>query len=546
MKKLIKFYNILLILAVTIFFQSCTKTVDLIAHNGNIYTVDENFSKASAFAVENGKFIAVGSEDILSKYKSEKIINLNGSTVLPGLIDAHCHFYGLGLNQSVIDLTGTKSFEEIIDKISNDDKKSVIRGRGWDQNDWTVKKFPNKSKLDLLYPETPIILERIDGHAYLVNQKALDVAKIDINTKSKNGTVVIENGKLTGVLIDGPMSLIDKVFGNISNQEKIDALLSAQDICFKHGLTTVDDAGLSKEVILLIDSLQKKKKLKMRIYAMISNVENDVNYFLEKGHIKTNLLNVRSVKVYGDGALGSRGATLKKPYSDDIHNHGKLVTDIQSIKKLATKLSVANFQMNTHAIGDSTINILLNEYSKVLENKKDPRWRIEHSQIVDLKDINGYSKKILPSVQPTHATSDMYWAEDRVGPKRIKGAYAYKDLLDRSKVIGLGTDFPVEKVNPFHTFYAATARKDLDNYPEGGFEFSNALSREETLKGMTIWAAYFNFEENEKGSIEKNKFADFIVIDRDLMKVDLDITPNTKVLKTYLSGDLVYSNTDSN
>ena len=546
MKKLIKFYNTLLILAITIFFQSCTKTVDLIVHNGNIYTVDENFSKASAFAVENGKFIDVGSDDILSKYKSEKIINLNGSTVLPGLIDAHCHFYGLGLNQSVIDLTGTKSFEEIIDKISKDDKKSVIRGRGWDQNDWSIKKFPNKSKLDLLYPETPIILERIDGHAYLVNQKALDVAKIDVNTKSKNGTVVIENGKLTGVLIDGPMSLIDKVFGNISNEEKIDALLSAQDICFKHGLTTVDDAGLSKEVILLIDSLQKKKKLKMRIYAMISNIENDVNYFLEKGHIKTDLLNVRSVKVYGDGALGSRGATLKKPYSDDIHNHGKLVTDIQSIKKLATKLSVANFQMNTHAIGDSTINILLNEYSKVLENKKDPRWRIEHSQIVDLKDINGYSKKILPSVQPTHATSDMYWAEDRVGPKRIKGAYAYKDLLDRSKVIGLGTDFPVEKVNPFHTFYAATARKDLDNYPEGGFEFSNALSREETLKGMTIWAAYFNFEENEKGSIEKNKFADFIVIDRDLMKVDLDITPNTKVLKTYLSGDLVYSNTDSN
>ena len=546
MKKLIKFHNTLLILAVTIFFQSCTKTVDLIAHNGNIYTVDENFSKASAFAVENGKFIDVGSDDILSKYKSENIINLNGSTVLPGLIDAHCHFYGLGLNQSVIDLTGTKSFGEIIDKISNDDKKYVIRGRGWDQNDWSIKKFPNKSKLDLLYPETPIILERIDGHAYLVNQKALDVAKIDINTKSKNGTVVIENGKLTGVLIDGPMSLIDKVFGNISNEEKIDALLSAQDICFKHGLTTVDDAGLSKEVILLIDSLQKKKKLKMRIYAMISNIENDVNYFLEKGHIKTDLLNVRSVKVYGDGALGSRGATLKKPYSDDIHNHGKLVTDIQSIKKLATKLSVANFQMNTHAIGDSTINILLNEYSKVLENKKDPRWRIEHSQIVDLKDINGYSKKILPSVQPTHATSDMYWAEDRVGPKRIKGAYAYKDLLDRSKVIGLGTDFPVEKVNPFHTFYAATARKDLDNYPEGGFEFSNALSREETLKGMTIWAAYFNFEENEKGSIEKNKFADFIVIDRDLMKVDLDLTPNTKVLKTYLSGDLVYSNTDSN
>ncbi len=499
MIKSIKFNKIILVsFLITSFFQSCTKSVDMIAFNGNIYTVDNDFSKASAFAINNGKFIEVGTDEILSKYKSKNILNLEGSTVLPGLIDAHCHFYGLGLNQSV------------------------------------------------LYPETPVILERIDGHAYLVNQKALDVAGIDVNTISNNGTVVIEKGELTGILIDGPMSFIDKAFGEISNQEKIDALLSAQEICFKNGLTTVDDAGLSKEIILLIDSLQKNHKLKMRIYAMISNTKNDVNYFIEKGPIKTELLNVRSVKVYGDGALGSRGATLKKPYTDDIHNHGKLVTDIQSIKELAKKLSDANFQMNTHAIGDSTINILLKAYSKVLENKKDPRWRIEHSQIVDLKDINGYNEKILPSVQPTHATSDMYWAEDRVGPKRIKGAYANKELLKRSKVIGLGTDFPVEKVNPFHTFYAATARKDLDNYPEGGFEFSNALSREETIKGMTIWAAYLNFEENEKGSIEKNKFADFIIIDRDIMKVDIDLTPNTKVLKTYLSGELVYSNTDSN
>ena len=396
--------------------------------------------------------------------------------------------------------------------------------------------------MDLLYPNTPVILERIDGHAYLVNQKALEIAKIDINTKEDNGTIINKNGKLTGVLIDGPMSLIDRAFGEVSLDDKIKALLSAQEICFKHGLTTVDDAGLSKNVILLIDSLQKQNKLKMRIYAMISNMENDVNYFLKNGPIKTNSLNVRSVKVYGDGALGSRGATLKEPYSDDKHNYGKLVTDIESIKILAKKLSDANFQMNTHAIGDSTINILIKAYSKVLKNKTDPRWRIEHSQIIDRNDLDGYNEKILPSVQPTHATSDMYWAEDRVGPKRIKGAYAYKDLLERSKVIGLGTDFPVEKVNPFHTFYAATARKDLDNYPKGGFEFSNALSREETLKGMTIWAAYLNFEEKEKGSIEKGKFADFIIIDRDIMKVETSKTPNTKVLKTYLSGELVYSN----
>ena len=547
MKKSIKLNNLILVLLVfTSLLQSCKKSVDYIAYNGNIYTVNNDFNVASAFAVKDGKFIDVGNDEIFSKYNTKQKIDLNGSTVLPGLIDAHCHFYGLGLNQSVIDLTGTSSFNEILEKIAFENNKDVIRGRGWDQNDWEIKEFPDKLKLDLAYPNTPVILERIDGHAYLVNQKALDIAGIDINTTSTNGTVLSKKGKLTGVLIDGPMSIIDDAFGEISLDNKIKALISAQKICFQNGLTTVDDAGLSKEVILLIDSLQKKDLLKMRVYAMISNSEDDVDYFLENGPIKTNSLNVRSVKVYGDGALGSRGATLKEPYSDDKHNYGKLVTSYKDIKDLADKLAKANFQMNTHAIGDSTINILIDTYSKVLENKTDPRWRIEHSQIIDLNDIDGYNNKILPSVQPTHATSDMYWAKDRVGSKRIKGAYAYKALLEKSKVIGLGTDFPVEKVNPFHTFYASISRKDLNDYPEKGFEFENALSREETLKGMTIWAAYLNFEEKEKGSIEKGKFADFIIIDRDIMKVETNKTPNTKVLKTYLSGELVYSNTIAN
>ena len=537
--------QILILIVLFITLQSCKKSVDFIAFNGNIYTVNSDFNTASAFAVNDGKFVDIGNEEILSKYNTNQKIDLNGSTVLPGLIDAHCHFYGLGLNQSMIDLTGTNSFNEILEKISNKDN-NIIRGRGWDQNDWKIKEFPNKEKLDLIYPNTPVILERIDGHAYLVNQKALDIAGIDINTKSTNGTLLSKKGKLTGVLIDGPMSLIDNSFGEISLDDKIKALVSAQEICFKNGLTTVDDAGLSKDIIMLIDSLQKKELLKMRVYAMISNSENDVNYFIENGPIKTNSLNVRSVKVYGDGALGSRGATLKKPYSDDKHNYGKLVTSYKDIKDLANKLAEANFQMNTHAIGDSTINLLIDTYSKVLETKTDPRWRIEHSQIIDINDIKGYNNKILPSVQPTHATSDMYWAEERVGSKRIKGAYAYKALLEKSKVIGLGTDFPVEKVNPFHTFYASVSRKDLNDYPEKGFEFENALSREETLKGMTIWAAYLNFEEKEKGSIEKGKFADFIIIDRDIMKVEINKTPETKVLKTYLSGELVYSKTKSN
>lgn len=537
-------YSLKIILSILIFFSlfGCKKNVDLIVYNANVYTVDNDFTIVNAIAIKDGLFFDVGGNDILKKYNAQETYDLNGSTILPGLIDAHCHFYGLGLNQQVIDLVGTKSFDEIILKLKSksNDNNSVIKGSGWDQNDWDIKEFPNKKELDMLFPDTPVVLERIDGHAYLVNQKALDMAKITTKTQNSSGTLVKNNGELTGVLIDGPMELIDNVLPELSNLEKEQALLDAQEICFKNGLTTVDDAGLSKETIFLIDELQKKNILKMRVYAMVSNSKENLEYFLNKGPIKTPRLNVSSVKIYGDGALGSRGATLKSPYHDDKENFGKLITTPKQLEDLASKIANANFQMNTHAIGDSTVKLLLNTYSKVLKNKKDPRWRIEHSQIIDLKDMDGFNEKILPSVQPTHATSDMYWAEDRVGSSRINGAYAYKTLLHKSKVIGLGTDFPVERVNPFHTFYAATSRKDLNGYPEKGFQSQNALSREETLKGMTIWAAYLNFEENEKGSIEKGKLADFIIIDRDIMKIDIDETPKTEVLKTYVSGELVY------
>ena len=537
-------YSLKIILSILIFFSlfGCKKNVDLIVYNANVYTVDNDFTIVNAIAIKDGLFFDVGGNDILKKYNAQETYDLNGSTILPGLIDAHCHFYGLGLNQQVIDLVGTKSFDEIILKLKSksNDNNSVIKGSGWDQNDWDIKEFPNKKELDMLFPETPVVLERIDGHAYLVNQKALDMAKITTKTQNSSGTLVKNNGELTGVLIDGPMELIDNVLPELSNLEKEQALLDAQEICFKNGLTTVDDAGLSKETIFLIDELQKKNILKMRVYAMVSNSKENLEYFLNNGPIKTPRLNVSSVKIYGDGALGSRGATLKSPYHDDKENFGKLITTPKQLEDLASKIANANFQMNTHAIGDSTVKLLLNTYSKVLKNKKDPRWRIEHSQIIDLKDMDGFNEKILPSVQPTHATSDMYWAEDRVGSSRINGAYAYKTLLNKSKVIGLGTDFPVERVNPFHTFYAATSRKDLNGYPEKGFQSQNALSREETLKGMTIWAAYLNFEENEKGSIEKGKLADFIIIDRDIMKIDIEETPKTEVLKTYVSGELVY------
>ena len=474
---------------------------------------------------------------------NSKIYTANKSNdVAPGLIDSHCHFYNLGLDQQVVDLRGTTSFEEIIERLKVYDlnnESNVILGRGWDQNDWEIKQFPVNTQLNSIFKNKLVVLERIDGHAYIVNDNALQLAGIDENTLVRGGLVLLKNNKPTGVLIDAPMSMVDKVLPEKTTKEKVNALKEAEEISFSYGLTTVDDAGLGMEIIDLIDSLHKSNELKIKIYAMVSVSKTNIQKLKKSGKIKTPKLNVRSFKVYGDGALGSRGAALKKPYCDDPHNYGFLRTDIKDLKYYANEIANMGFQMNTHAIGDSTVSVLLKEYQKVLNDIDDPRWRIEHSQVVDLNEFNLYNDKILPSVQPTHATSDMYWAYDRLG-ERIEGAYAFKDLLSSSKRIALGTDFPVERVNPFHTFYSSIERKDLSGYPANGFQIENALSREETLKGMTIWGAYFNFEENEKGSIEKGKSADFIIIDQNIMEIEAVKIPNTKVLKTFVDGELVY------
>ncbi|WP_457617200.1 amidohydrolase [Lutibacter sp.] len=535
--------QIAFLLLLTIAFSCKRKeTVDTIVINANVYTVNANFDKAEAFAIKNGKIVDVGSSiEMQSKYAATYINDVKGKTIVPGFIDAHCHFFGLGLQQQKVDLTGTKSFDEVVQRIVDFQKQknvAYITGRGWDQNDWDIKTFPTKEKLDKLFPNTPIAVRRIDGHALLANQAAIDLAKVTVDTPFSGGEILQKNGKLTGVFIDAPMELIEKTIPKPSKKEQIQALQDAEKIAFFYGLTTVDDAGLPRNVIELIDSLQQAGALKIRMYTMVSASDANIDYYLKKGIYKTDKLNVRSFKIYADGALGSRGATLKKPYSD-MHNHyGAMVTPISTIKKYAKQIAQSDFQMNTHAIGDSANYVMLKTYKEVLHNQKDRRWRIEHAQIIDVNDFN-YFKNILPSVQPTHATSDMYWAEDRLGAERMKGAYAYKTLLNKYGSIALGTDFPVEKVSPFLTFYAAVARKDLAHFPEGGFQMEDALTREETLKGMTIWAAYSNFEEQEKGSIEIGKFADFIVLNRDIMTVAVDEIPKLKVDETYLNGKRV-------
>ncbi|CAL67495.1 amidohydrolase [Christiangramia forsetii] len=543
MKKFLYLFCLLFLVA------SCgpdKEKADLLVFNATIYTVNNEFAKAEAFAVKDGKFLEVGtSNDLRNKYEFSEKIDAEDKAVYPGLIDAHAHFYGLGMQQQRVDLTNTQSFKEVVAKIvefQEKNKVEFIAGRGWDQNDWEVKEFPVKDTLDKLFPDTPVAVTRIDGHAMLVNQAALDKAKINTRTKFEGGDIEQKGGKLTGILIDNPMMLIEKITDDINIETQIKALMDAQEICFGYGLTTVDDAGIDKQVIELIDSLHNSGELKIRLYAMISNTKKNLDYYLEEGPYKTDKLNVRSVKFYGDGALGSRGAALKEEYSDRQDHFGALLSPVSEFKKTAKRIAKTEFQMNTHAIGDSANYLVLKTYDSLLGNGNERRWRVEHSQVIDSADFKYFSKNIIPSIQPTHATSDMYWAEDRLGDERIKGAYAYKKLLDQAGMVALGTDFPVEQVNPFLTFYASVDRQDTENFPEGGFMREQALSREETLKGMTIWAAYSNFEEDEKGSIEVGKFADFVILDRDIMEVDIDKVPETKVISTFVNGEQVYKN----
>lgn len=518
---------------------------DLIIHNAKIYTVDNNFSIVEAMAIKDGLILETGPErQIMNKYKSDQIIDAGQKPVYPGFIDAHCHFLGYGYSLVIVDLVGTKSWDEVllrVDEFVEKHNPKIIEGRGWDQNDWEDKSFPDFDALNERYPNTPVFLRRIDGHAAIANQSTLDLAGIKAGDKLEGGLIKTIDDKLTGLLIDNAIDLIYNTLPETSEEEKVKALFEAQKKCFEVGLTTVDDAGLGMASILLIDSLQQSGDLKMRIYAMVADEPENLDYFFKRGKIKTKKLNVRSVKLYGDGALGSRGACLLHPYSDEPGNTGFLLNSAEHFDEVAKACFENGFQLNTHCIGDSANRLLTDVYAKYLKGTNDLRWRIEHAQVVNPDDVNKFKEfNIIPSVQPTHATSDMYWAEDRLGSERIKDGYAYKTLLKTNGMLALGTDFPVEKISPFLTFYAAVSRMDTEGYPAGGFFADQALTREQALKGITIWAAISNFEENEKGSLEAGKMADFIILENDVMQVPVEEIPQIKVSKTFVGGEMVF------
>lgn len=553
------------ITALSLLFTSCgggkKQDADFIVKNAVVYTADPSFTILQSFAVKEDKIIAVGTDaSIEIAFKSDSVIDLQGKTVLPGLIDAHCHFYGYAKGLRECNLIGTKSFDEVVARVQSfakTNKRTWIIGRGWDQNDWPVKQYPNRKILDSLFPNTPVVLKRIDGHAALANGAALRAAGITDSTEITGGEILREMisvpgagrrnrektvaGPATGILIDNAVDLVDRVVPPLSTEDMRDALLEAQQNCLKVGLTSVTDAGLMKREIDELSALETSGQLQLRIYAMLSDSTPNYDYYLSKGPFKTSHINVRSFKFYGDGALGSRGAFLLEPYSDMPGHRGFLLRSEKHYRDKFTLLRDKGFQVCTHCIGDSANRMVLKLYGEILGENNEARWRIEHAQIVHPEDRQWFARyAVIPSVQPTHATSDMYWAEKRLGAARMAGAYAFRSLLNECKQIALGTDFPVEDINPMNTLYAAVARKDLKGFPQGGFMKQESLSRKETIWGMTAWAAYAAFEEEEKGSLAPGKYADFIVLDKDPMKCSEDEIPSIKVLQTWSAGRKVY------
>lgn len=517
----------------------------MIVHHAKIYTVDSGFSVVEAMAIKDGKIVATGSnENILNTYESDSTIDANNKFIFPGFIDAHCHFTGYATDQWKCDLTGTHSFEEITKKIIDYSKTASmewIYGRGWDQNDWEIKSFPNKKILDSLFPNRPVFLKRVDGHAALVNQKALDLSGINLNTIINGGNIEMKDGKPTGILIDNAMDLVEKNIPSITDDLAKKYFNEMQQMCFEQGLTGVHDCGVSEHTIEMIEQAQKSGDLKMKIFALLSDSANYYDKWIKKGPYKTNGLHVGGFKLYADGALGSRGACMLSEYNDKKHWHGFLLSDEKHFREVAEKLVNTDFQMCTHAIGDSGNRTILKIYSDVLKEKNDKRWRIEHAQVVNPSDFHYFrSFGIIPSVQPTHATSDMYWAKDRIGDDRIKGAYAYQTLLKENGWLPLGTDFPVEYISPFKTFLASVFRVDDKGFPSDGFQIEQGLTREQAIRGMTIWAAKAAFEEKEKGSLETGKAADFIILDNDLMQCKKEAVLKTKVVSTFIDGVKVY------
>ncbi len=525
------------------------KTADSIYFNGNIISMDDSVKNASVMVVKDGVILEIGGEKLLDEYDCEKENkhDLKSQFVYPGFIDAHCHFYGYAKTLMSCNLVGTKSWNHVLKKLDTFARSNQglewISGRGWDQNDWEKKSYPDNTLLNMFYPNTPVILKRIDGHAAICNQKALDMAGINSRTKIEGGEILRIGNRISGVLVDNAVDLVEKVITQPQGKDMISALKKAEKECYSYGLTTLADAGLDLKECLFLDSLGKVNELSVYLYLMLNPTEAGLAHAMKKGISETDKCRIGSFKLYADGALGSRGAKLKRDYCDRKGHSGMLLHNTTYYDSFCRQVyHYTKYQVNTHCIGDSANRLILETYGKYLKQNEDRRWRIEHAQIVDRADIHLFGRyKIIPSVQPTHAGSDAPWVEDRICSDRMSGAYAYRTLLQQNGYLPLGTDFPVEYINPLYTFYSAVFRKNANKTDQPAFLTNESLSFEEALKGMTIWAAKACMLEHRKGSLTPGKDADFVVLDKNLLKAEEKSVLQTKVLACYRMGRLVYA-----
>ena len=541
----------------------------LIVTDGNIYTVNPAMPHAQAMSIRGDKIDYVGTNEGALRFKGPRteVVDLAGKTVVPGFIDAHGHFISLGESLQHLSFVDTRSYAEIVHMVqqraAQTPKGEWILGRGWDQTRWPAKEFPDHHALSAVSPNNPVWLGRVDGHAALANAEAMRIAGVSKKTPDPPGGRILHDpktGEPTGVFLDNAKSLIEQHIPSMTRDQIKRAALLAVKKCLSDGLTEVDDAGVGMETIDAYKELIDEGRFDFRIYAMIMATGTPADptgktpataaleAYLKSGPkligYGGDRLTVRSIKIIGDGALGSRGAAMLQPYSDDPGNRGFMVTPPEAIYFWAKRATDGGFQVNTHAIGDRANRIWLDTVERLEKENprvKDLRLRDEHAQILALSDIPRFAQlHVIPSMQPTHCTSDMRWAEQRVGPERVKGAYAWQTLLKTGVHIPEGSDFPVEDPNPLWGFYSAITRQDHDGNPPGGWRPQERLTREEALRGFTLDAAYAAFQENIKGSLEPGKLADFVVLSQDIMKIEPRLILVTEVEKTYLGGKLVY------
>jgi predicted amidohydrolase YtcJ len=558
MKKHLSSYVALVMLAPML--VEAQGAADLVLTNGRIYTVNNARPLVTALAVRGGRVLFVGSdaEAKVLAAPTTRVIDLHGATVIPGIIDAHAHLLGLGQMLQSANVAGAASYQEVIDRVkahAKDVQPGVwILGRGWDQTRWATKEFPTHELLSRAFPSNPVVLERIDGHAVLANAKAMELAKVTAATAEPSGGRILKlaSGSPSGVFVDNAMELIDRAIPAATPDQTRKAILAAIDECNRWGLTGIHDPGADPKTIAIYEDLAKVGKYNLRNYVMLSDPGEPTaavmlsNPYLRRGPqsaLYDGHLWIRAIKLYADGALGSRGAALLAPYSDDPTNSGLLVSAPAHIEAWAETALRRGFQVNVHAIGDRGNRIALDAFESALRRvpRADHRFRIEHAQVLSQQDIPRFAKLgVIPSMQATHQTSDMRWAESRLGPDRIRGAYAWRSLLNTGVVIPNGTDFPVEEVNPLLTFHAAVTRQDPQNSPVGGWYPDQKMTREEALQSITIWPAYAGFQESVLGSLAPGKYADFVVLDRDIMRVPDTEILGTRVISTWIGGKRVY------